>query len=72
MERDQRFFAEVLSQMINNDVDAREVQFFIRITTKYVIKYSFSPYAMHILLASHNVCPVAIPEIFAQTQGSDY
>ena len=37
LERDQRFFAEVLSQMI--DVDAREVQFFIRITTKYVTKY---------------------------------
>ena len=28
--------------------------------------------AIHFLLASCNVCPVAIPEIFAQTQGSDY
>ena len=38
MERDKRFFPEVLSQMINNDVDAWEVKLFIRITTKYVIK----------------------------------
>ena len=27
MERDKRFFPEVLSQMINNDVDAWEVKF---------------------------------------------
>ena len=40
MERDKRFFPEVLSQMINNDVDAWEVKFFIRIPTKYVIKYT--------------------------------
>ena len=40
LERDQRFFADVLLQMINNDVDAREVQFFIRITPKHVIKYT--------------------------------
>ena len=40
LERDKRFFPEVLSQMINNDVDAWEVKFFIRITTKYVIKYT--------------------------------
>ena len=39
MERDKRFFPEVLSQMINNDVDAWEVKFFIRITTEYVRKY---------------------------------
>ena len=40
MERDKRFFPEVLSQMINNDVDAWEGKFFIRIPTKYVIKYT--------------------------------
>lgn len=40
MERDKRFFPEVPSQMINNDVDAWEVKFFIRIPTKYVIKYT--------------------------------
>ena len=40
MERDKRFFPEVLSQMINNDVDAWEVKFFIRITTEYVRKYT--------------------------------
>ena len=40
LERDKRFFPEVLSQMINNDVDAWEVKFFIRIPTKYVIKYT--------------------------------
>ena len=27
---------------------------------------------IYFLLATCNVCPVAIPEIFAQTQGSDY
>ena len=30
------------------------------------------PFAVHFSLASCNVCHVAIPEIFAQTQGSDY
>ena len=54
MERDKRFFPEVLSQMINNDVDAWEVKFFIRITTKYVINIpiNFSPYARSIVKSS--------------------
>ena len=45
LERDQRFFAVVLSHIINNDVDVREAQVFVRITTKYVIKctINFSP-----------------------------
>ena len=41
------------------------------------VSYSFKkkskqPFAIYYLLASCNVCPVAIPEIFAQTEGSDY
>ena len=30
------------------------------------------PFAIHFFQESNNVCPVAIPEIFAQTQRSDY
>ena len=30
------------------------------------------PFAIHFLLVGCNACPVAIPEICAQTQGSDY
>ena len=30
------------------------------------------PFAIHFLLVGYNACPVAIPEICAQTQGSDY
>ena len=33
---------------------------------------SKQPFAKYFLLASRSVSPVAIPEIFAQTQGSDY
>ena len=40
LERDQPIFAAVLSQMINNDVDAREEHFFIGFTTTYEIKYT--------------------------------
>ena len=30
------------------------------------------PFAIRFFLAGYNICPVAIPEIYAQTQGSDY
>ena len=40
--------------------------------TKIVFFASKQPFAVHFSLASCNVCHVAIPEIFAQTQGSDY
>ena len=33
---------------------------------------SKQPVAIHSFLATCNVCPVAMPEIFAQTQGSDH
>ena len=33
---------------------------------------SKGPFAIRSFIASYNVCPVAIPELFAQTQGSDY
>ena len=33
---------------------------------------SKQPFVVHFSLASCSVCHVAIPEIFAQTQGSDY
>ena len=38
--RNQRFSAAVLSQMINSDVDAKRVYVFVKITAKYVIKYT--------------------------------
>ena len=38
--RNQRFSAAVLSQMINSDVDAKRVYIFVKITAKYVIKYT--------------------------------
>ena len=33
---------------------------------------SKQPLALRSFIASYDVCPVAIPELFAQTQGSDY
>ena len=33
---------------------------------------SKQPFALHFLLATCDVCNLAIPKIFAQTQGSDY
>ena len=33
---------------------------------------SKEPFAIRSFVTSYNVCPVAIPELFAQTQGSDY
>ena len=40
LERDQRFFAAVLSYMDKDNVDTREVQVFVAITAIYVIKYT--------------------------------
>ena len=40
LERDQRFFAAVLSYMDKDNVDRREVQVFVAITAIYVIKYT--------------------------------
>ena len=33
---------------------------------------SKQPFAIYFLLTTCNVCPVVIPEIFTQIQGSDY
>ena len=42
------------------------------LSLKSFIWMSEKPFAIHFLQVSCNVCPVAIPEICAQTQGSDY
>ena len=40
LERNQRFFAAFLSQVDSDNVDMEEVQVFVDITTKYVLKYT--------------------------------
>ena len=42
------------------------------LSPKSFFRTSKQPFVIHFFLASCNVCPVGIPQISAQTQGSDY
>ena len=41
------------------------------LSSKSVFWTSKQPFAVHFFPASSSICPVAIPEIFSQIQGSD-
>lgn len=45
---------------------------FLNLSPKLFLWTLKQPFIKHFYLASCNVCPMVIPEIFAQTQGSEY
>ena len=45
---------------------------FLNLSPKLFFGTLKQPFIKHFYLASCNVCPMVIPEIFAQTQGAEY
>ena len=59
-------------QRYSNPFVIKELRKSDKLSPKSFLWTSKQPFAIHFFLASCNVCPVAIPEISAQTQGSDH